>query len=461
MPAYRGEFYAHLPIDARVVLFHAVLLGAVSIVFGLTPALRLGEKHLQSAIAAGQSGTAGRRFQLRFVSLVAAMEVAVVVALCSSAALALKSFRNTRHRSLGFEAEHVVVARVNLSVGRYRSPARQTALIRELLDRARRIPGVERAAVSIGWELPPGGGHATTNTAQIEGRPQELASRNKAIVRNQTVSGNYFGILHIPLLRGRNLRDEDEVNAAPVVVVSEEFARRNFRGEDAIGHRIKAGERDNVWYTIVGIVGNVRSGGLASLPEPIVYTPYAQSESGRLRDLGVVLEARLPAASLAGALRTQLAAIDAEQPVSSIENMAERLDELAAAPRFTADLLGTLSILGTVLAMAGVFGVTACRAKTQMRESAVRLALGAPVRSVLISIGSRAMVICAVGSVCGFGLALVAVRALSTLLFQVNWRDPWPVALVVICILAAALAATLPPAWKASHADPLTVLREN
>ncbi len=460
MPQYGPRFYANLPLDRTVLLFAAGLLCGVLLVFGLIPALRIGETRLQTAIAAGQNSVAGRRSQLRYVSFVTAAQIAVVVALGSSAALTLQSFWNMRYRALGFQPEHTIDASLSLTSARYKDPGGQIAFIRELLARASAIPGVQQAAASIEWEVPPGRGHAM-NVAHIEGRPLPMTSRQKAIMRNQDVSCAYFRILHIPLVEGRFLSDSDERNSTPVVVVSHEFAKRYFPGESAIGHRLQAGERENVWYTIVGVVGDVRSGGLESVAEPMVYTPYAQSESGRLWDLAIILDSSLPIKSVAPEFRTIVASIDPEEPVSRIETIDARLDQSAAQPRFTARLLTILSLLGAALAMAGVYGLTACRAKAQMREIAVRQALGAPLCSILSSMLKNAALVAGTGLLCGVALALASRQLISAMLFQVDLRNPRPILAVCVCIVLAVLAACIGPAWKASHASPIVILRES
>ncbi len=430
------------------------------LVFGLIPALRVSDVRLNAAITAGQSNVAGRRFQLRYLSLVAMVEIAIVVALSTSAVLTLESFWNMRYRGLGFEPGHTVVATLNLNSARYREPQAQTAFIDRLLAGATAIPGVAQAAVSTAGEIPPGGGHATNN-ARIEGRTLAVDSRQKAVMRNQVVSAGYFNVLRIPLIAGRLLADTDAGNSAPVVVVSRDFERRYFPQESAVGHRLQAGERQGVWYTIVGVVGDVKSGGPASFPEGIVYTPYAQSTSGAARDLGVLVQSSLPVATLAPALRKVVAGIDPQTPVSSIETLEKRLNQSVVRPRFTADLLGALSLLGTMLAMIGVYGLTACKVKAQMREIAVRQALGAPLRMIVQEITRGAVLVAGVGLAGGLVLAFVSLQVVSTMLFRVNWRDPVPFAEVGAGVFLAALFACVVPAWKAGRADPLQTLREN
>src|SRR6185437_2382531 len=129
---------------------------------------------------------------------------------------------------------------------------------------------------------------------------------------------------------------------------------------------------ENTWYTIVGVVGDVKTSGLAALPEPVVYTPYEQSDGGRLRDLGLVVRSALSVSSIAPEFRKIVTALDPEQPVTSIESIDQRLNASVSRPRFTADILFTFSCFGVLLAIIGVYGVLTCRTRAQIREIAVR-----------------------------------------------------------------------------------------
>ena len=457
MPSYEANLYAQLPIDATVLLFTAALLMLVTFLFGLIPALRISDVRMDTAIKTGQATVPGARHHFRFLSFVAAAEIAIVIGLSSSAILMVRSFWNMRYRGLGIEPQHLIAATLNLSSLKYRDSRREFEFINEVIANSELIPGVEAVAISVATEIPPGTWHAT-NTVMIEGRPLAVSSRNKALMRSQVVSADYFKILYIPLLAGRLLRARDASDAAQVVVVNREFARRYFPHESAIGHRLR-GER-NGWYTIVGIVGDVKSSGLAAAPEPIVYTPYEQTDGQRLRELGVIMRSSLPLSSIGAVFRTVIENADPEQPVSKIETIDDRLNESVARPRFTAALLTGLAVIGVVLAMLGVYGLASCRVRSQLREIAVRQALGAPPSRLIAHIMQSAVRISTCGLLCGLLLTLAATRLISGLLFQVSPRDPSVLLSVSGCVLISAMAACLLPAFRAASSDPLATLRE-
>ncbi|HEY3938159.1 MAG TPA: ABC transporter permease [Bryobacteraceae bacterium] len=445
---YRTGIYGHLPIDLRVTAFAAILLVATILILGTLPALRISDFHLGAVIAGGQTSIAGKRQNLRLLSLVGALEIAVVVALSSSAALMLKSFWNMRYKDLGFESQHAIAATINLGGSRYDDRTQEFTFVRQLLEMTAAIPGVEMVAPTIAGEIPPGGGPAS-NTVRIEGRPLPVNSRHKALAKPQETNGDYFKILKIPLLEGRLLRESDRAQTAPVVVVNEQFARRYFPGENALGHRLQTGGMENAWYTLVGVVGDVKTSGLAAFPEPTVYTPYEQSGGGGIRDLGILIRSALPVSAIASAFRKIVHDLDPEQPITSIDTLDERLNASVSRPRFAADVLSTFSCFGVLLAIIGVYGVLACRTRAQIREIAVRQALGAKRGDIMANVLGHAVRLVLPGLLGGIGLAMLGDQLLASLLFEVKPTD------------LSLFVASFLPAFRASRLDPLVSLRED
>ncbi|MGA8029265.1 MAG: ABC transporter permease [Bryobacteraceae bacterium] len=457
---YRTSIYDSLPFDARIFIFAGALLISTILAFGLVPALRMSDFRLSEALAAGQTSSTGSRRNVRLLSMLAMAEIAIVIALSSSAALALKSFWNMRYKDLGFEPQHAIAATINLNASRFRDKNLEFAFIDQLLQHAAAIPGVESVGVTVASEIPPGEWHAT-NTVRIEGRPLEVDSRQKPLARQQEVNAAYFHILHIPLLEGRFLRDSDRGGNPPVIVVGNQFARRYFPHESALGRRLQTGQQGDTWYTICGIVGDVKTSGLAAAPEPVVYTPYAQSDGQRVRELGIIMRSVLPVASVAPSFRNAVRAIDPEQPIASIETIDERLNASVSRPRFMADLLFAFSCMGALLAIVGVYGVIACRVRTHLREIAIRQAVGAQRGDVIAHLAGHGVRMILPGVLAGAAAALAANRLISNLLFQVNPNDPRTLATVCACIAAAAFAASCVPAIRVSRTDPLVYLRQD
>jgi putative ABC transport system permease protein len=457
---YHSSLYGNLLIDLRVAVFAGLLLIAAILMLGTLPAFSISDFHLGRAIAAGQTPITGRRHNLRLLSIVAATEIAIVVALSSGAALMLKSFWNMRYKELGFESEHAIAAVLDLGSARYQDRSREFSFIKQLLERTAAIPGVESVAPTISSEIPPGEG-PPGNTVRIEGRPLPPSSRHKALAALQETNNAFFKILQIPLLEGRLVKDSDRAEAGLVVVVNKQFARRYFPGESALGHHLQTGEIENAWYTIVGVVGDIKTSGLAAYPEPTVYTPYEQSGGGGLRGLGILIRSPLPVGAIAPAFREILLDLDPEQAITSIETLDERLNASVSRPRFTADVLSMFSCFGVTLALIGVYGVQACRTRAQMREIAVRQALGARRSAIIANVLGHAVRIVLPGLLIGISAAIVGNRMLVSLLFEVKPADPATLIAVSIGIAAASFAASFLPAFRASRLDPLVSLRDD
>jgi putative ABC transport system permease protein len=370
---YSPSGLRELPFDWRVLGFAVALGFAATMLFGLLPAFRASKVHVAEAIKAGEVSVVGGRGSRRVLSVIAALEIATTLVLSSGAGLMLQSFWKLRYRNLGFQPDHLVAATLNLSGTAYREPSRRSAFVQEILERTQSLPGVELAAVTQADEIPPGDFHAT-NTFAIEMQERPLGGP-RPIARYPVVSPNYFAIMGIPLLEGRLLQDSDVPNAAPVVVVNQALVRRYFAGENPIGKRVKTGPNDQPWRTIVGIAGDVKTSGLTSQAEPTIYSPYRQADSS-IR-IGIVMRSPLAAGVIANEFRNAVTRLDTNQPVASVQSVNDRLGESVSGPRLTALLLFAFAALAMVLGWIGVYGVMGCRVRWQLREVAVRQALGA------------------------------------------------------------------------------------
>ena len=446
-----------LPFDARVLAFAVILSVLTVLAFGLTPALRATGVRLSEAIKAGQSSIMGVRETLRKLSAIAVCEIAAVLVLSASAALMLQSFWNMRYANLGFQSNHAVAATINLVQSHYRERQQRLAFIDELLERAKMLPGVDSVALTRASEIPPGGGHAT-NTFQIEGRPFAVDSRQKPIARSQMVNVDYFRILHIPLVAGRLLQDSDRDNTMPVAVVNRALATRYFPHESPIGHHIQAGQTAHPWANVVGVVGDVKTSGLAAAPEPAIYYPYAQTDG--MTDIGVIMQSALRTETIANQFRKMIATLDPAQPVAKIETLDQRLNESVSKPRFTTSLLFAFACLATLLGMIGVYGVMSCRVNSQIREIAVRQAVGAQPRDVVSHVLRQCTRILLPGLLIGLAGSMMLTRFLSTMLYEIRPNDPHTLVVVSLGIVAVSLAACSLPAIRAARVDPLVSLRQ-
>jgi len=447
---------ASLPFDVRVLAFSAALGMFTTLLFGLFPALRVTRTGLATAVRSGETAVVGGRGSQRILSTIAAAGIATTLILTAGAGLMLQSFWNLRYRNLGFRPDRIVAATLNLSGPAYRSASRRSVFIEQLLERAQAMPGVDLAAVCRASEIPPGEGHAT-NTFAIEGRNQPLGGA-RPIARYPVISTAYFAIMGIRLLDGRLPQDNDGPDANPIVLVNQALVQRYFADENPLGKRLRTGPDTELWRTIVGVVGDVKTSGLAAAAEPAIYTPYQQA--GSLTDLGMMLRSPLSAGIIAGEFHKAVAALDADQPIATVQSMDERLTFSVERPRFTAVILFAFASLAVILGLIGVYGVMGCRVRWQLRELAVRQALGAQHHDVILHVLRQGAMIVGAGLAIGLAGAIALSRLLVSMLYEVSPHDPLTLAGVSAALAIVALLACWIPATRAAISDPLTYLRQ-
>ncbi len=436
---------ARLPLDGHILTFALLSALLSAVVFGLAPAL------LSSAGSIAPSIATKDRYSF-WLNALASTQIAIAIVLLCGGGLMLRSFWNLRYRDLGFQTGHLLTAQLHLGKAQYASNAAQIVFVTKLLDRVAVLPGVE--AVAVG-NLPPGEGHATNGFA-IEGRAQRLPG-HKPVARAYAISPAYLRLLQIAIRKGRGLAENDRAGAIPVALVSETFARRNFPGQDPLGRRLRL-EKDNPWSTIVGVVSDVKTAGLVSPPEPVIYFPYSQA--GTMNDeVGILLRTAFHPAYLEPELRRQIAGLDLQQPVTEVQTLDRRLNESVAKPRLATVLLGCFASLGLILAMVGLYGVMSLLVRGRWRDIGIRLAIGARPCDVLRMILKQSLQIIFLGIVSGIGCALLLTRWLQSLLYDVSASDPFTLSAVTGLLVLVALAASYFPARRASQIDPMTTLR--
>ena len=276
-----------------------------------------------------------------------------------------------------------------------------------------------------------------------------------------SVSPEYFALLHVPLRRGRFFDANDRKDTPPTSLINETFARTYFAGEDPVGQELcfeKTVSPSCVWYRIVGVVGDIHDIALNRAPRPAIFQSTLQS---RLSAGPVFVRTIGDPLAVIPSLRNVVRELEPDLPMSSVRTLEELRLRSLERTRFFATLLGIFAIVGLVLAIVGVHGVVAQLARARTREMGIRIALGARashVTSLLVNHGLRLTI---VGLVAGTSAALIATRAIQTLLFDVAPNDPMTLVGVAILLTAASITAALIPAAKASRADPAQILRSD
>jgi putative ABC transport system permease protein len=454
LTTFVGRFTARtgeVGIDPAVLGFTLLVSVATGLLFGTLPAFTA-RVDVVGALKQGslQAGDASARRRLQGALIVA--QVAVSVMLLAAAGLLLVSFYRLQRVDAGYRADRVLSAEVFGNFSRYGNPNELRRLYLPLLERIENTPGVVLAAITNGVPLagvPPG-----NVRFDIEGRVSDDPDRRPG-TDVRVASPKYFETLGIPLLRGRAFTDLDRQDAAPVVIINQSMTRY-WDNTDPIGSRLST-DRGETWYTVVGIVGDVKQFGLDRAAIAQTYIPLAQTPqnlAGRLlvRTTGDPL-------AMGQTVRDAVHAIDPNQPVENVRTLEDLRDTFLATPRLTATLLGLFAVLALVVTLAGIAGVIATSVSQRTREFGVRMALGASRDTVLAMVLRQGLTMVGLGLVLGIAGAIAAGRVLSSYLYETAPTDPIILGAVGLAFLLAGTLACLGPARRATTVDPLIALR--
>ena len=428
---------AALRIDGVVLAFTAGLSIISGLAFGLFPAVKA-STNPEHALRAGSRGAVGGTGQ-RLRSVLVVVEVGLAVVLVAGAALAAKSLVRLLAVDPGFRPANALVITISVpSVQHYTA----------ILDGIRGIPGVEAAGSIRDLPLQAKG---ETVRPDIAGRPTPPGG--SPLVQWHHVSTDYFKAMGIPLRRGRAFELTDRRGSQFVVMINEEFARRTWPGEDAVGKALRFGQTE---IPVIGVVANVRQGGLSEPVEPAVYVHALQQFRSRMT---IVIRTAGDPLRFADVVRREIWSKNPDQTITTVTTLDDVLGESVARPRLLAWLLGAFGTIGLTLGALGIFGVLAFAVSQRRREIGVRMALGASPRSVLRLIVMQGMLLASLGVVLGVAGAAVLTRSMESVLFGIEPADPLTFAEVVAVLLGTAALASWLPARRALAIDPVTALR--
>ncbi len=436
-------------IDASVFAFMAAAVALISVGFGFVAASPISKLDLQERLSSTRQFVGPRTRHWNNVLVVA--EVSLAVLLLVGSTLLVKSLLRVQSTN-PIVGQNVLSVDIDLSAAAYQEPERASDFYRRLLQRIGSFPDT---SVSFGT-LQPLSGSAGSDPFAIEGR--QLDPTNLTAAGWQLVGANYFRTLEIPLIKGRDLTPEDMEPGAPgVAVINEKMAARYWPNEDPIGRRITLGlpRPENPWITIVGIAKDVPRR-LDSQPEPAWYTSRLVTPQRRRF---VFVRTGLFGPTLFRAIREEVAAIDKNQPVTSIKLMDDVIEETTAPRRFTTALLGVFAAIALLLATLGIYSVISYSIALRTQEIGIRMALGAQRFSILRMVIGKGIALTLMGAVIGLGAAFVLTRWMSSMLFGVSASDPAAYVLVFLVSIGAALLACFIPARRATQVDPLVALR--
>lgn len=449
-----------LAIDTRVVVFTLAVSLVTGVLFGLVPALQTSRENLHVTLKeGGRSGTADRSGQLLRRVLVVS-EVALALTLLTGGGLLVRSFAKLQGVDPGFNAKGVLTFGLALPAARYPSDTAQAAFFNAVIPRIAQVPGVKAAGAT---SVMPFGGGWSTSTFNVEGFVVP-PNTNSPWGDIRVVSGDFFGALQIPLLRGRLFTQADAISSPRVAVVDDEFVRRFYKpADDPLGKRIYFENTitdSTRFITIVGVVDHTKHEGLDATPRVQLYLDESQA-AFNLNSMQVAVRTSGEPKSYVSAIRTAIHDIDHDMPMSKVNTLEVLVDNSMGQRRLSTVLLGVFAGLALLLASIGIYGVMSYTVAQRTRELGVRVALGASRQSVLGLVMRQGVAITLIGVAIGLAGAFALTRLIATQLFGVNATDPATFATVTGVLIAVAVAATLVPALRATRIDPLTALRED
>jgi predicted permease len=460
-----GKDGSGVTLDAAVLGFTLALSMLTGIVFGLFPALRTSRADVNATLkeSSARSGTGLRQNKAR--GLLVVVEMALAIVLLTGAGLLIRSFATLAGVVPGFDPHNVLTMETALTGGRFDRTAAITEMTRQVLDRLHSMPGVESAAASS--YLPLDGGFGLGFI--IEGRPLPPGGRGHGGAGWEYVTWRFFDVFKIPIVRGRGFTERDTAGSPPVVVINEAMARRYWKNESPIGLRLTIGSTMGPDFVqaareIVGVVGDIRDGGLNSDPQPEMFVPLAQvldsymALNNRFVPLRWVARTKVTPFSLAAPMQRAFQEA-ADLPVARLRTMDQIVANSTSRDRFNTLLLGIFAFFAILLASIGLYGLMAYSVEQRTLEFGIRLALGADFPNLQGMIVRQAMTLAAAGIVIGLVAAWGLTRLMAALLYHVKPTDPLIFAVVAGLLGTVAFLASYLPARRVLRVDPVVALR--
>ncbi|HEY0729590.1 MAG TPA: FtsX-like permease family protein, partial [Pyrinomonadaceae bacterium] len=437
--------------------------------FGLIPAIQAGEVDVHETLKETGRGVSGRQW-LR--SSLVVVEVATTLVLLIGAGLMIRSFYLLQKVNPGFSYEHLTSFSVSLPQRKYATDETQASFYNRLLENIRALPGVEATAAASGLPL---GNNGWQTSFLVDGQPRPPRDQTP-LMEACLVTPDYFRAMNIPLLRGRVFNDRDdkshmagrdlsklnenerEIAALNTVVIDEEFARRHWPNEDAVGKRIRlGGDDDGQLLEVIGVVGRVKMESLNQNSDRVQgYFPYAQLPGGGMT---VIVKGSSDPNQLVSSIRGAVKEIDPDQPIYNPRTMHEIRAESVAGERLNLTLLSLFAGIALVLAIVGIYGVMSYSVTQRTHEIGIRMAIGARPRDVFTMILGQGMKLALIGVAIGLLLAFALTRLMATMLFGVEPTDVPTFAGISILLISVAVLACYLPGRRATKVEPTVSLR--
>lgn len=452
LPQLPVPLFVEITTDWRVVLFTAGTALVAAVLCGLAPALQARRTSLMPALKTDSLDRQTSKLRLRNVFVVGQVTLSLVLVI--AAGLFMRALGHAASTPTGFDHRNIDVIELDLSLARYEADQGRV-FARELLDRTRRLPGVQSAALAV--DLPLDGGNMGFGRLTVPGAPG--ADRDGDIQADwNVVEPGLFRTLGMRLVKGRDFTEADRAGTQPVIIVNEAFARAAWGDGDPLGRQI-AGDQvgpsnQRQSYVVVGVAADARFRSLGEAPRPYVFVSFAQLYHARIN-----LLVKNSGTSAIGEVRSLVRSMNPNLPVT----VAMSLDDVTALgtipQRIAGAIAGTLGVVGLLLAAMGIFGVTAYAVNRRTREIGIRVALGAGQQQVMRLLLVQGLGLAAIGIVLGTLIAAAASQLLGSLLLGIGGLDPLTFGGAAVIFALVALTATYIPARRALAVDPMVALR--
>jgi putative ABC transport system permease protein len=449
-----------IALDPAAFAFALAITTLIGVLTGLVPAGHVSRADLHSGLHHSSRRTAGRQSLTRRVLVVT--EVALALVLLIATGLFLHSMQRLLAVDPGFSPDHLLTLQVQTSGHQFDDlpsapgvgDATRRRFFEQALESVRRVPGVKQAGFTSLLALSDDPPVMGMYGAQFENDPPQ-GGRN---VFRYAVSPQYCQTMGIPLRSGRYLDERDSASAPNAALLSESLARSQFPGQDPIGKRLHVGPTERPWYTVVGVVGDVKQTSLAINEPDAVYLSTRQTWFAD-ESLSFVIRTAGDPTAVVPSVKNATWSVDRNQPIVRVVTMNRLMSVSEAERRFVLILFAAFGIAALLLAAVGIYGVLSGNVNERMREIGVRAALGATRRDILTLILRDGMILTAAGIAIGLAVSAAASRTLATLLFGISRLDPATYLAVVALLAVVAGIACATPAWRAARVDPSITLR--
>ena len=458
---FRAANPVHLPpgnpvsIDFRVLIFASTLGVASAVVFGLFPAMRTSRVDLNSTLKCGERGVGANRSARRASQGFVTMQIATSLILCVGAGLLAVSLWRMSSTRLGYRTDGVLTATINLPAEKYPDADAKLRLADTFEQKISAMPIVK--SMTVASTLTPMG----EDPISI---PGDVAQFSPGGTASQSVGPDFFPVMNIPLAQGRPFDTRDRKDTQPVAIINIALVTKYFPHTNPIGRPIKLSRADDIskpWLTIIGVAADVKTTSvfkeMGYVEQPTVYRPFSQDPTPSIA-LMVIANGR--PLDLVSGIEESLGSLDHDLILGDVSTMNEKQSAILSQPRFRTVLFSSFAVLALVLAVVGLYGVLAQMVLQRTRQIAICMALGATRERILGSVFKEALTLAGAGILLGLLGSVIAVRALTTMLYDIRPENAGMFGVCSVVLLITSVLATCKPAWRASRINPMQAIRD-